>query len=80
MNVFYLSIKTIRNNGRTKEDYNGEGNHPRSSRGKLEEQGKRADFVVINKDVRKVAPEKIRDLRVLQTYVGGKKVFDRDEK
>ena len=44
------------------------------------EVGKLADFVVINKNVRNVAHEKIRDLKVLQTYVGGKKVFERDEK
>ncbi|MBK5278284.1 MAG: amidohydrolase [Bacteroidia bacterium] len=43
------------------------------------EQGKLADFVIIDEDITKVDPIKIRDLKVLQTYVGGKKVFDRKE-
>ena len=40
------------------------------------EPGKMADFVVISEDLTKVDPVRIRDLKVLQTYVGGKKVFD----
>ena len=40
------------------------------------EVGKLADFVVINNDIRLAKPNIIKDLKVLQTYVGGKKVFD----
>lgn len=43
------------------------------------EPGKLADFVVISDDLTKVNPTKIKDLKVLQTYVGGKKVFDSRE-
>ncbi len=38
--------------------------------------GKLADFVIISGDLTKVDPVRIKDLKVLQTYVGGKKVFD----
>lgn len=44
------------------------------------EVGKLADFVVINEDLTKVDPNRIWDLKVLQTYVGGKKVFDLNDK
>ena len=40
------------------------------------ETGKLADFVVINQDLTKIDPIKIREAKVLQTYVGGKKVYD----
>jgi predicted amidohydrolase YtcJ len=40
------------------------------------EPGKLADFVVLDHDITKVDPVEIRDIKVLQTYVGGKKVFD----
>lgn len=40
------------------------------------EPGKLADFVVLNKNVTKVKSEEIKDLKILKTYVGGKKVFD----
>lgn len=40
------------------------------------EPGKLADFVVINKNLLKVNPTEIKDLKILQTYLGGKKVFD----
>jgi len=39
------------------------------------EPGKFADFVVISRDIRKVPPEEIRGLQVLQTIVGGKVVY-----
>ena len=44
------------------------------------EKGKLADFVIINEDLRAIAPEKIRDAKILQTFVGGKKVFDSSKK
>lgn len=37
--------------------------------------GKLADFVVLSEDLRTVAPEQIRNVRVLNTWVGGKEVF-----
>jgi predicted amidohydrolase YtcJ len=40
------------------------------------EPGKLADFVVLDHDITEVDPVQIRDIKVLQTYVGGKKVFD----
>ncbi len=39
------------------------------------EVGKLADFVVLDGDLRKVAPENIKDVKVLQTFVGGKSVY-----
>lgn len=43
------------------------------------EPGKLADFVIISEDLTKVDPVLIRDLHVLKTYVGGKKVFERTD-
>lgn len=40
------------------------------------EVGKLADFVVVNGDILQVAAEEIKNLEVLQTYVGGRKVYD----
>ena len=40
------------------------------------EPGKLADFVVISKDLTKVDPIIIKDLKILATYVGGKKVYE----
>jgi len=40
------------------------------------EPGKLADFVVLNDDITAIDPVKIRDVKVLKTFVGGKKVFD----
>ena len=41
------------------------------------EPGKLADFVLIDRDLRAIAPETIRDARVLVTVVGGQVVFQR---
>ena len=38
--------------------------------------GKLADMVLINEDIFSIAPEEIRDGRVLKTFVGGRLVFD----
>lgn len=46
-------------------------------KGTLEE-GKLADFVVLSEDLTTIESEKIKDVIVLQTYVGGKKVFTRN--
>ena len=40
------------------------------------EPGKLADFVMISEDLTMVDPVNIRDLKILATYVGGKKVFE----
>jgi predicted amidohydrolase YtcJ len=39
--------------------------------------GKLADFVLLDSDLTKIAPEKIRDAKVLLTVVGGKVVFEK---
>jgi len=36
-----------------------------------------ADFVMIDHDLTTIAPEKIREAKVLLTVVGGKSVFER---
>lgn len=41
-------------------------------------QGKLADMVLLSEDVFSIAPERIRDVRVLKTIVGGRLVFDSD--
>jgi predicted amidohydrolase YtcJ len=39
--------------------------------------GKLADFIVIDRDVLSVPADELKDVQVLQTYVGGKLVYDR---
>lgn len=41
--------------------------------------GKLADFVILSDDITSIDPDMIRNTVVLQTYVGGRKVFDRNE-
>ena len=36
-----------------------------------------ADFVVLDRDLTKIAVETIRDVQVMRTVVGGKTVFQR---
>jgi predicted amidohydrolase YtcJ len=38
--------------------------------------GKLADMVLLSEDIFSIAPEKIRDVRVMKTFVGGRLVFD----
>jgi predicted amidohydrolase YtcJ len=38
------------------------------------EKGKKADFIILDQDLMKVAPEKILEVKVKATYSGGKKV------
>ena len=42
------------------------------------EQGKLADFVILSEDLTTIESEKIKDVIVLQTYVGGKKVYNKN--
>jgi len=39
--------------------------------------GKLADFVVLSEDLTTLDPKKIKDVMVLQTFVGGKKVYEK---
>ncbi|MDM8003308.1 MAG: amidohydrolase family protein, partial [Bacteroidota bacterium] len=43
------------------------------------EPGKLADFVVLDRDITAIDPAEIWDMKVQQTWVGGKKVLDRNE-
>ena len=38
--------------------------------------GKLADMVLLSDDIFRIAPEKIRDVKVMNTWVGGKQVYD----
>ena len=40
------------------------------------EVGKLADFVILDKDITTAKPQDIKDIKVLETYVAGKKVYD----
>ena len=40
------------------------------------EPGKLADFVVLSDDILEIAPERIKDVKVMKTFVGGEKVFE----
>jgi len=42
------------------------------------EPGKLADFVIIDQDLTKIEPEKIREAKILQTFVGGKSVYKKE--
>ncbi len=46
------------------------------SKGSLE-QGKLADFIVIDRDILSVPHEQLKDIQVLKTFVGGKLVYER---
>ncbi len=41
------------------------------------EAGKQADFIVLDRDLMRVPAREIPETRVLQTWVGGKKVYQR---
>ena len=49
--------------------------HEEGIKGTLEV-GKLADFVVLNKDLTQIVPTQIKEVKVLQTYVGEQKVFE----
>lgn len=40
------------------------------------EVGKLADFVILSEDIRKIKPVNIKNIKILNTYVGGEKVYE----
>ncbi|MGO4921321.1 amidohydrolase [Maribacter spongiicola] len=42
------------------------------------EPGKLADFVILSENVLQVEPTTLKDVKVLETYVGGKKIYNND--
>lgn len=53
--------------------------HEEAIKGTLEV-GKLADLVVFDKDLTQIPANQIKEVKVLQTYLGGKKVYDRKQK
>jgi len=51
-------------------------NFEENEKGSLEK-GKFADFVILDEDLMKVAPEKILEVKVLKTFLGGEKVYEK---
>ena len=51
-------------------------NFEENEKGSLEK-GKFADFVILDEDLMKVAPEKILSVKVLNTFLGGEKVYEK---
>jgi predicted amidohydrolase YtcJ len=49
-------------------------NFEEKERGSIEK-GKMADFVILEEDIMKIPNEKLRNVKVLQTFVGGERVF-----
>ncbi|NCP18531.1 MAG: amidohydrolase [Erythrobacter sp.] len=41
--------------------------------------GEKADFLVVDRDISRVSPEAIRDTQVIETWVGGKRMYRRGE-
>ena len=42
---------------------------------KIEEPGKLADFIVLDRDLFSASPEELLEARVLRTYLGGREVY-----
>lgn len=51
-------------------------NFEEQEKGSLEK-GKLADFIILDADIMKAAPEKILNIQVLKTFVGGEKVYEK---
>jgi predicted amidohydrolase YtcJ len=52
-------------------------NFEENEKGSLEP-GKMADFVIVDKDLLREIPEKLLEIKVLKTYIDGKKVYERN--
>ncbi|MBS1655403.1 MAG: amidohydrolase [Bacteroidetes bacterium] len=52
-------------------------NFEENEKGSLEK-GKLADFVILDADIMKAAPENILSIKVLKTFIGGEKVYERN--
>ena len=53
-------------------------NFEENEKGSLEK-GKFADFVILDADIMKEAPEKLLDIKVLKTFLGGGKVYEANQ-
>jgi predicted amidohydrolase YtcJ len=51
-------------------------NFEENEKGSLEK-GKFADFVILNADLMKEVPEKLLNIKVIKTFLGGEKVYER---
>jgi predicted amidohydrolase YtcJ len=51
-------------------------NFEENEKGSLEK-GKLADFVILDSDLMKESPQKLLQVKVLKTFVGGEKVYER---
>ena len=51
-------------------------NFEEKEKGSLEK-GKLADFVILDADLMKEAPEKLLGVKVLKTFLGGEKVYEK---
>ena len=51
-------------------------NFEEKEKGSLEK-GKFADFIILDADLMKEAPEKLLGVKVVQTFLGGEKVYEK---
>ena len=51
-------------------------NFEENEKGSLEK-GKFADFIILDADIMKEAPEKLLGIKVVKTFLGGEKVYEK---